>query len=84
MALSIVVLLTFLTHIGYAGSRIAVTLFAVDQGATPFIVGTVVSLYAVIPIVLALPAGRMIDRLGFKIPMVFGTSGKASMKNVRA
>src|SRR3972149_11879074 len=75
MALSIVVLLTFLTHIGFAGSRVAVALFAVDQGATPFIVGTVVSLYAVIPIVLALPAGRMIDRLGFKIPMVVGTSG---------
>lgn len=75
MALSIVVLLTFLAHMGFAGSRVAVALFAVDQGATPFVVGTVVSLYAVIPIALALPAGRMIDRLGFKIPMVFGASG---------
>ncbi len=75
MALYIVVLLTFLTHMGFAGSRIAVALFAVDQGATPFVVGTVVSLYAMIPIALALPAGRMTDRLGFKIPMVFGTSG---------
>jgi len=75
VALYIVVLLTFLTHIGYAGSRVAVALFAVDQDATPFVVGTVVSLYAVIPIALALPAGRMIDRLGFRIPLVFGTSG---------
>lgn len=75
MALCIVILLTFLTHIGFAGSRVVVALFAVDHGATPFIVGTVVSLYALIPIALALPAGRMTDRLGFKIPMVFGTSG---------
>lgn len=75
MALYVVVLLTFLTHMGFAGSRVAVTLFAVDHGATPFVVGTVVSLYAVIPIALALPAGRMTDRLGFRIPMVFGTSG---------
>lgn len=75
MVLYIVLLLTFLTHMGFAGSRVAVALFAVDQGATPFVVGTVVSLYALIPIVLALPAGRMTDRLGFKIPMVFGTSG---------
>lgn len=75
MALSIVILLTFLTHLGFAGSRVVVALFAVDQGATPFVVGTVVSLYALIPIVLALPAGRMTDRLGFKIPLVFGTSG---------
>jgi len=46
MALYIVLLLTFLAHLGFAGSRVAVALFAVDQGATPFIVGTVVSLYA--------------------------------------
>ena len=75
MALYIIVLLTILTHIGFAGSRVVVALSAVDQGATPFIVGTVVSLYAMIPIVLALPAGRMIDRLGYKLPLVFGTSG---------
>ena len=75
MALSIVILLTFLTHFGFAGSRVVVALFAVDQGATPFVVGTVVSLYAMIPIALALPAGRMTDRLGYKLPLVFGTSG---------
>ena len=75
MAIWIVVLLTFLTHMGFAGSRVVVALFAIDQGATPVVVGAVVSLYAAIPIVLALPAGRMTDRLGFKIPMVFGTSG---------
>lgn len=75
MALWIVILLTFLTHVGFAGSRVVVALFAVHQGATPFVVGTVVSLYALIPIVLALPAGRMTDRFGFKIPLVFGTSG---------
>lgn len=75
MTLYIIVLLTFLTHIGYAGSRVAVSLFAVDQGATPFVVGTVVALYAALPAVLALPAGRMTDRLGVKIPLLFGTSG---------
>ncbi len=75
MAFPLVVLVAFLTHIGFAGSRLAVPLFAVDQGATPFVVGTVVALYAALPAVLALPAGRMIDRLGFKIPLLFGTSG---------
>jgi MFS family permease len=75
MTLYIIVLLTFLTHIGFAGSRVAVALFAVDRGAAPFIVGTVVALYAALPMVLALPAGRLTDRLGFKIPLLFGTSG---------
>lgn len=75
MTLYILVLLALLAHIGFAGSRLAVPLFAVDNGATPFVVGTVVALYAVFPVVLALPAGRMTDRLGFKIPLVFGASG---------
>jgi MFS family permease len=75
MTIYIIVLLAFLTHIGFAGSRLAVPLFAVDQGATPFVVGTVVALYAAFPLFLALPAGRMSDRLGFKMPLVLGTGG---------
>jgi len=75
MTIYIVVLLAFLTHVGFAGSRLAVPLFAIDQGASPFVVGTIVALYAMFPAVLALAAGRMIDRLGFKIPLLFGTGG---------
>ncbi len=75
MTLYILVLLTFLTHIGFAGSRVVVSLFAVDQGATPFVVGTVVSLYAALPAVLALPAGRLTDRVGVQIPLLFGSCG---------
>ena len=75
MTIYIIILLTFLTHVGFAGSRMAVSLFAVDRGATPFVVGTIVALYAVFPAVLALPAGRMIDRVGFRIPMLAGTCG---------
>jgi MFS family permease len=75
MTLGIVVLLAFLAHLGFGGSRLAVPLFAVDQGATPFIVGTVAALYAALPMLLALPAGRMADRLGLKGPLIFGTAG---------
>ncbi len=75
MTVYIVVLLAFLTHVGFAGSRLAVPLFAVDQGASPFVVGTVVALYALFPGILALPAGRMTDRLGYMIPLLFGTGG---------
>src|SRR6185503_5348596 len=75
MTLYIIILRAFLTHVGFAGSRLAVPLFAIDQGATPFVVGTIVSLYAALPAVLALPAGRMTDRLGFKLPLLMGASG---------
>ena len=75
MTIYIIVALAFLTHVGFAGSRLAVPLFAVDQGGSPFVVGTVVALYAALPAILAVPAGRMIDRVGYKIALLFGTSG---------
>lgn len=75
MTIYIIVLVTVLSHVGFAGSRLVVPLFAVDQGASPFLVGTIVALYAAFPTVLALPAGRMADRLGFRIPLMFGTGG---------
>jgi len=67
--------MAFLTHIGFAGSRLAVPLLAVDQGGGPFVVGTIVALYAALPAVLALPMGRLADRIGYKLPLLFGTSG---------
>jgi MFS family permease len=75
MAIFLIVLVALLTHVGFAGSRLIVPLYAIDQGATPFVVGTVVALYAAFPTVLALPAGRMTDRFGFRLPMVLGTGG---------
>ena len=75
MAIYIIVALAFLVHIGFAGSRLAVPLFAIDAGSSPFLVGVVVALYAAFPTVLSVPAGRMSDRLGFKPPLVFGTGG---------
>src|SRR5438552_7851077 len=75
MTLYLLIVMAFFTHIGFAGSRLAVPLFAVDQGAGPFVVGTIVSLYAALPAVLALPAVRMADRVGYKLPLLCGASG---------
>jgi MFS family permease len=75
VTLYLLILMAFLTHIGFAGSRLAVPLFAVDQGAGPFVVGTIVALYAALPAVLALPVGRLADRIGYQLPLLFGTSG---------
>lgn len=67
--------MAFLTHIGFAGSRLTVPLFAVDQGGGPFVAGTIVALYAALPAVLALPMGRLADRMGYRPLLIFGTSG---------
>ena len=73
--LYLLVLTAILAHLGFAGSRLAVPLFAVDQGAGPFGVGTIVALYAALPAVLALPMGRMADRIGYKLPLLLGACG---------
>ena len=75
MTLYLLITMAVFTHIGFAGSRLAVPLFAVDQGAGPFVVGTIVALYAALPTVLALPMGRMADRIGYKLPLLCGASG---------
>jgi predicted MFS family arabinose efflux permease len=59
-----------LSHAGFVGSRITMSLAAIDQGATPLTVGVLMSLYAVVPMVLAVQAGRMIDRVGALRPIV--------------
>jgi predicted MFS family arabinose efflux permease len=58
------VLLTVLSHIGFVGSRITVSLSAISQGASPLSIGVLMALYAVIPMLLAVQAGRLVDRMG--------------------
>lgn len=53
-----------LTHTAFTGGRVALTLFAIQLGGTPFEVGVVVSLLAVIPMLLSVHAGRWTDRSG--------------------
>ncbi len=75
MALYLLILMAILMHLGFAGSRLAVPLFAVDQGGGPFVAGTIVALYAALPAVLALPVGRAADRIGYQPLLIFGTGG---------
>ena len=68
----LVVLLTVLTHLSFAGCRVAVSLTAIHYEASPFTVGVVVSLLAVIPMLCAVSWGRYIDRVGVRGPMLAG------------
>ena len=68
------VLLTVLSHVGFVGSRITVSLSAINQGATPLAVGLLMSLYAVIPMLLAVHAGRLVDRVGAFRPIAIAGS----------
>jgi MFS family permease len=71
-SLAALILLGIANHAVLSGSRVAVSLAALAQGATPFTVGVLVSLYAVLPMLLAVPAGRFCDRVGARRPMLAG------------
>ena len=62
-----------LDHIAFAGSRISVTLYAIHQGASALTVGTLLALFALLPAILSVAAGRWIDRVGIVRPMQIGS-----------
>ncbi len=70
--LYLVVLPTILLHLAFAGFRVNLSLFALSLHATPFTVGVVVSLLALLPMTFAVSAGRMMDRIGVRRPMLLG------------
>jgi len=72
VTLRLVIVLTVLAHVAFVGSRVTVSLYAISLGASPLTVGVLMSLYAVLPMLLAVHAGRRIDRGGAAGPLLAG------------
>ncbi len=75
MTLALAILLTVLTHVAFVGSRVTIALYGIHLGATPLTVGVLMSLYAFLPMLLAVYAGRQIDRIGPLKPMLYSSAG---------
>ncbi len=60
-------------HTALAGSRVAVSLGALELGASPFAIGLLLSFYGLLPMFLSVPGGRWIDRVGMRLPMLAGS-----------
>lgn len=71
------ILLGIANHAVLSGSRVTVALAALDKGATPLTVGVLMGLYALLPMIFAVAAGRFSDRVGVRRPMLVGTAGIA-------
>ena len=54
------------------GAKMLVSLAALAIGASPFEVGILAALFAAFPLILAVYAGKVSDRIGVKHPMIFG------------
>src|SRR6266508_2099712 len=53
--------------------RVSVSLYAIHLHATPFTVGVLMALYALLPMLSAISMGRLIDRIGARVPMLIGS-----------
>jgi MFS family permease len=67
------VLLSLLQGVSMRGAKMVVSLSALASGATPFQVGLLAALFAAFPLVLAVYAGRLSDRIGVKPPILAGS-----------
>src|SRR4051812_8342896 len=67
------VLCTLFQGMAQRGAKMLASLAALNLGATPFQVGLLAALFPVFPLLLAVYAGRISDRIGVRVPMVGGS-----------
>ncbi len=72
MPLALVLAVTVLTHLAFAGARVAVALLALHLGASALVVGVLAALFPALPMFFSVAAGRAIDRIGVVRPMLVG------------
>ena len=75
MAIYLTLVVIVLNHIAFGGSRVVVSLFALESGATQMQVGFLMALYALCPMLFAIAIGRLADRVGPRLPMLLGSTG---------
>ena len=72
MIVHLAVLMAVLQGISMRGAKILVSLSALAQGATPFQVGVLAAMFAAFPLLLAVYAGKISDRIGVARPILAG------------
>ena len=75
MPIPVVLLIVLLNMTAFRGSKVVVTLFAIELGMPQLYIGAVIAVYSVFPMLLGLYAGKLTDRLGVRVPMIAGTLG---------
>ena len=64
-----------LSMVPMRASRVLLSLFALELGASVSVIGLLVASVSLLPAFLSIYAGRLSDRLGIRLPMVCGAAG---------
>ena len=73
MTLPRIIAFVVLTHTAFGAARVTASLYALSNKASPFTVGVLLALYALVPALLAVRAGRWLDEVGPFRPLLLGT-----------
>lgn len=71
-ALLLLILVSLCAHLALSGVRVTTSLYALSLHASPFTVGTLIAVFALFPMLLAVRTGRLVDRVGVIAPMAAG------------
>lgn len=72
--MKLILLLSLAIHSCYLGSKVVLSLFALELGANQFTVGVLAALYAVMPLALGIYSGRVADTRGMWLPLMIGAA----------
>jgi MFS family permease len=75
MTVYVVAALSFLMHVGFGGGKMTLSLFALELNASPAAIGLMMSLMALFPTLIAVPLGKLSDRIGVRGPILIGLAG---------
>ena len=77
MVIYLILFLGLLSWASYMSSRLLMSLYAIELGATPAAIGLLIGLYGLGPLLLSVHAGRVSDRVGTYRPILLGAAGIA-------
>ena len=75
MNIGIVILIVLCNMSSFRASKVLISLFAIELGASQFFIGVMIAMYSLLPALLALYVGKLSDRLGVRLPMLAGSLG---------
>src|SRR5688572_31836740 len=75
MSIYLITLLNVLNSVALRGSRVLMSLFAIQLGSGAFEIGMLIAVSLVFQLFLGIYAGKVSDRYGFRLPILFGSLG---------
>lgn len=77
MIIYLILFLGLLNWMCFMSSRVLMSLYAIELGASAAAIGLLIALYGLGPLVLSVQAGKVSDRIGSYRPIVLGSAGLA-------